>query len=428
MRKALLVSLILWAASAFAQSTGNGSVSGTACFTTNVGNSGQVSFNVSGTWSGTIQGKVNITGQATSNVSISTPGPSGTTSATITGNGNFTVPIPGFDVFQLCGATVTGTANIVINRVQQVLPASSSSGGGGNVTITSPVDGLGNVAVGLQALDGTALGAPSNYGTSPGAVEAQGVNAFVTNTPAVNVTQVAGGTLSKTNPFFDALTDGTNVITAALSAFNVAPTGTEVMAVNADCFVNGVVCAAAASGVPKVGITGNTGASVDSTATAGTGPTNVVGVSVRYGNSGLAMTNGQSAQTEGDSAGDLFVRPLRRSQTVSTPTTIAATSAATTIMAAQGANNFADIAELIITATPGATGTAFTETLSDGTASYIFDMDTGSTTTLVQNGILVLNFNPPLKATSANVAWTLANSSATPTVHVTCIAVVGLAN
>src|ERR1700733_5930530 len=32
---------------------------------------------------------------------------------------------------------------------------------------------------------GTLLGAPSNYGTSPGAVEVIGVNAYVTNTPAV---------------------------------------------------------------------------------------------------------------------------------------------------------------------------------------------------------------------------------------------------
>jgi hypothetical protein len=38
--------------------------------------------------------------------------------------------------------------------------------------------------VNLADLAGTALGAPSNYGTSPGAVAVQGVNAFVTNTNA----------------------------------------------------------------------------------------------------------------------------------------------------------------------------------------------------------------------------------------------------
>lgn len=40
-------------------------------------------------------------------------------------------------------------------------------------------------AVNLTQLDSAPLGAPSNYGTSPGAVAVQGVNAYVTNTPAV---------------------------------------------------------------------------------------------------------------------------------------------------------------------------------------------------------------------------------------------------
>lgn len=42
---------------------------------------------------------------------------------------------------------------------------------------------------------GTTLGAPSNYGTSPGAVAVPGVNAFITNTPTVSVPTWAGGTL-----------------------------------------------------------------------------------------------------------------------------------------------------------------------------------------------------------------------------------------
>ncbi len=44
--------------------------------------------------------------------------------------------------------------------------------------------------VGLYNLGGTALGAPSNYGTSPGAVAVLGVNAFVTNTVGTNIAQV----------------------------------------------------------------------------------------------------------------------------------------------------------------------------------------------------------------------------------------------
>jgi hypothetical protein len=59
------------------------------------------------------------------------------------------------------------------------------------------------------------------------------------------------------------LTDGTHVMTAAMSAWNTAPTGTYVMGVNADLFINGTASAQAASGVQKVGIVGNAGAAVD---------------------------------------------------------------------------------------------------------------------------------------------------------------------
>jgi len=62
---------------------------------------------------------------------------------------------------------------------------------------------------------GGALGAMANYGTSPGAVLVPGVNAFVTNTPAVTGSGVfevgpttAANTLS--NQFFTQLTDGTH--------------------------------------------------------------------------------------------------------------------------------------------------------------------------------------------------------------------------
>jgi hypothetical protein len=41
-------------------------------------------------------------------------------------------------------------------------------------------------AMNLTQVDGTVLGAPTDYGTSPGAVLVPGVNAYVTNTPAVS--------------------------------------------------------------------------------------------------------------------------------------------------------------------------------------------------------------------------------------------------
>lgn len=44
----------------------------------------------------------------------------------------------------------------------------------------------------LSSMNGVTLGSPSNYGTSPGAVAVQGVNAFITNTPSVTPTDTSG--------------------------------------------------------------------------------------------------------------------------------------------------------------------------------------------------------------------------------------------
>lgn len=92
--------------------------------------------------------------------------------------------------------------------------------------------------INLLDLAGTALGAPSNYGTSPGAVEVLGVNAFITNTVTVAGSGVfeVGPTTSAntaTNPFFFNLTDGTNNLTnSAITTWGSAPTG-KVLGVNA---------------------------------------------------------------------------------------------------------------------------------------------------------------------------------------------------
>jgi len=57
----------------------------------------------------------------------------------------------------------------------------------------STVNVSGTISTNVTEWDGTALGAPSNYGTSPGAVKVPGVNAFVTN--PVDVQGHAGGVL-----------------------------------------------------------------------------------------------------------------------------------------------------------------------------------------------------------------------------------------
>jgi hypothetical protein len=148
----------------------------------------------------------------------------------------------------------------------------------------------------------------------------------------------------------------------------------------------------------------------------------VVGGAV-YATSFSPLASGDASYSQCDAYGNLFVRPFRRSQTVATPTTIASSSSATSIMASQGAGVYADISNLVITPTAQATGVAFTATLSDGTSSFVYDMNTGSTTALVPEPPINVNFNPPLPATSAATAWTLTLSSSSVTVHVTCVAV-----
>jgi hypothetical protein len=94
------------------------------------------------------------------------------------------------------GTAPTGEAVIGVNAFITNLPTTQPVSGT-FWQATQPVSIAGTVAVSvsnfpatqaqnLTQLAGSTLGAPSNYGTSPGAVAVQGVNAFVTNTLTVN--------------------------------------------------------------------------------------------------------------------------------------------------------------------------------------------------------------------------------------------------
>lgn len=146
-----------------------------------------------------------------------------------------------------------------------------------------------------------------------------------------------------------------------------------------------------------------------------------------------SLATGNTAQLQADYQGSLFVKPYRRGQTTAKATTISNSVAATTVLAAQAAGIFADIATLVMTVTPAPTATggldtAFTATLSDGTNSYIFDMDTGAVGTATITGgpptNISVSFNPPLPATTAATAWTvtLSVAMANNPVHITVVA------
>ena len=136
-----------------------------------------------------------------------------------------------------------------------------------------------------------------------------------------------------------------------------------------------------------------------------------------------APTTGQYSALQTDNAGSLFVKNTRRSQTAAQGTTITNSTTATAVTATPAAATFADLSQLIITVTPIAvTAIAFTATLSDGTNTYIYDIDTGVTAAGGGSAISI-NFNPPLPATSAATGWTVALSVNTVVAHITTVVV-----
>src|SRR5271157_4173956 len=123
-----------------------------------------------------------VTGSIPSSASAPNP-PYPVTSVTVDANGNititFTSPPPAVEFqLELDITFNSGSATSSTPTVSQ------------NVTLTgtSTVTVSGTSAVNLTQLNSVALGSPSNYGTSPGAVSVQGVNAFITNTVPVTLT------------------------------------------------------------------------------------------------------------------------------------------------------------------------------------------------------------------------------------------------
>ena len=177
-------------------------------------------------------------------------------------------------------------------------------------------------------------------------------------------------------------------------------------------------------------IVGTGGLVIDASVGAAVAPVNGIAVLSVCNSTAPTVPAGQSVALQGDTNGTLFVKNCRRSGTIPLATTIASSTTATTVVAASSAGVFGDLSRLIISVVPLAAGLApisFTATLSDGTKSYIFDLqaDQLGTAILVSNPSppLILHFDPFLPATTAATAWTVALSVATVTVHITAVAI-----
>jgi len=246
---------------------------------------------------------------------------------TTTANGQWLMDTAGF--FQVrvrCSAYTSGTATVSLICAQ-----------GGDVT--GAIDAVGTARNNLVSWAGTALGTPTNFGTTPTAVIAGSVNAsmfsgttalgtpntFGTTAPTgnalgvnaalfvgttlartnqattaagvvdVNVVGTLGATNSATNGEFARLTDNTTAITAAVSALGTAPTGTSVLAVN-----NVALPSAAAGAACTLFQNSAVTTAVVVKASAG----NIYGFMVNGGTSGnfLQFINASSAPTLGTAA------------------------------------------------------------------------------------------------------------------------------
>lgn len=109
---------------------------------------------------------------------------SGTNVATVSATG--AVKVDGSAVTQPVNGTITANAGTGNFTVVQATAANLNATVTGTVTTTPPA----NASTNLTQVAGTALGATgvAAYGTAPAAVNVPGVNAFITNTPAVTLT------------------------------------------------------------------------------------------------------------------------------------------------------------------------------------------------------------------------------------------------
>lgn len=142
-------------------------------------------------------GTINVGAQATAFPTQPNENVQGTVTANA-GTGTFTVgQATGTNLHIVCDSGCSSSAGFADNSAFTVGTTAINPIGGYYTTGADPTLSTGDAARAridshsylfqdLTAVAGTVLGAPSNYGTSPGAVEVLGVNAFITNTPSVS--------------------------------------------------------------------------------------------------------------------------------------------------------------------------------------------------------------------------------------------------
>lgn len=322
----------------------------------------------SGTNTIVFQGSVDGTNYDTV-VAYPLAGGPGITSVSGGTNGAWFIPVAGFNKFQaLMSAFTSGSATVSVVASQG--------------TQLPPTSAAGNAREDLIAWGGTILGTPTNFGTTPTAVVAGSVNASL----------FAGTTAVRTNQ-----------TTTASGVVDVNIVG-----------LIGTTSVQASAGIPKVGITGNTGAAVDAALTGAT-PANAIQVGARVATSNPSNASNAALNVPMLDHATRYVVTLGQiRELIGVQQTNVAVNTETTIITAGGAGVFNDIAYLLITTAGAAAQTITIKDATAGTTRMVINYP--PLTPVAVNAFLeplTLIFPIPVPQAAANNNWTVTQSLAT---------------
>lgn len=230
-----------------------------------------------------------------------------------------------------------------------------------------------------------------------------------------------------------ATVQGTSTVTATLSGISAVSGIVSATQGTSPWVISAAAIGATQSGNWAARIVGNAGAVLDAATTTiagATPPSGLVTLAVCTTNTvTTTVANAQSLASQCDYVGNLFVRPYRRSQISPAQLATLSTTTAQTLFTAGATGVYKDISNLIITPLANSTTSLpFVVNITDGTSTYHFNMQTGSsaaaaTTAQAFPTYVSVNFNPPLPQSTAATTWMANLNVTTCTCSVVAVAV-----
>lgn len=325
--------------------------------------------------------------------------------------------------YVVVGPTADGTAA----ATNPILMAGTVDGTNTGAVAIPKITAGGIVSTDQSTLNSVALGSPSNFGTTPGAVEVAGVNASLFMGTAI---------ISTTNGIYSNLLQGNAVLSATNGIYGNILQGNAVLSATNGLYVNqlqgnAVLSATNPSFASITDGTNKAAVKAASTAPVATDPALVVSISPNSINANGPATPANSAPVvvnnttgipiagTGPAAVSAAVPTTQSSQyptnaTTTTPTAVTATATGTTAATAASLGATASVTNFVcgfdITADAAAlaTGTATLSGTISGSLNYL------QTITAITNGTSQLTraFNPCIPASAANTAITITSAAA----------------